>query len=304
MGFTEFLRAIGKDKLADFIEAWKIGENIPLSLHNILMQHLRECMVVGGMPEAVAAFAKTASYKECEEIKQDLLSTFRDDFSKYASANQQDIVRQVFSKAPSIIGEKVKYSNISPHKKAAEVAKAIDLLTYARVITKVTRSSANGLPLLAEENPKFFKLLFLDTGLVSTLHNLSYQALQNEDLMMINTGALAEQWVGQALLHSINPHQSPTLNYWAREKRSSSAEVDYVIDSGRYVIPVEVKAGKSGSLKSLHLFLQEKQSEIALRFNADRPSVLEDPLLISLPLYMAGSCRKSLSEYVLKITFD
>jgi hypothetical protein len=135
--------------------------------------------------------------------------------------------------------------------------------------------------------------------------NLSYQALQSEDLLQVNSGALAEQWVGQALLHSLDPHEQPYLHYWAREERSSSAEVDYVIAGQGKVIPVEVKAGKSGSLKSLHVFLKEKNSNFAVRFNADRPSLmnashqlsdgfLKEYQLLSLPLYMAGECRRLL----------
>lgn len=127
------------------------------------------------------------------------------------------------------------------------MARVLSQLELARVVTKVLRCSANGLPLSAEENDKFFKLLFLDTGLVSTLLNLSYQALQQDNLLQVNSGALVEQWVGQALLHSLAPHEKPFLHYWAREQRSSNAEVDYIIAGSGKVMPVEVKAGKSGS---------------------------------------------------------
>jgi predicted AAA+ superfamily ATPase len=305
MNFTEFLRAMGDAKLADFVSAWQVGEEIPEAVHHKLMLRLRQNMAVGGMPEAVAAFAEAGSYKLCEEVKQDLLGTFSDDFAKYAKQNDYDLIRQAFRKAPLILGRKVKYSEISPDKRSVDVARVLNQLTLARVISKVLRSAANGLPLSAEENDKFFKLLFLDTGLVSTLLNLSYQALQSEDLLQVNSGALAEQWVGQALLHSLDPHEQPYLHYWAREERSSSAEVDYVIAGQGKVIPVEVKAGKSGSLKSMHVFLKEKSSDFAVRFNADRPSLmnashqlsdglLKEYQLLSLPLYMAGECRRLL----------
>ncbi len=160
------------------------------------------------------------------------------------------------------------------------------------------RTSANGLPLAAEENTKFFEPLFLDVGLVSTMMNVSWQVLQ-QDLMLINQGALAEQWVGQELLNSLDTHQPPHLHYWAREARSSSAEVDYVI-AGDAPVPVEVKAGKTGSLKSLHLFVREKSAPVAIRLNADLPSIMQihdsqggvGCRLISLPLYMAGQVRR------------
>ncbi|MDP2752512.1 MAG: AAA family ATPase [Rhodocyclaceae bacterium] len=303
MNFTEFLAAVNKDKLAQFVKTWQIGVDIPSVLHSELMVWLRRYLAVGGMPEAVDAFAKTGNYKECEEIKQDLLATFSDDFSKYAKQHDQDLIRTIFKKIPAMVGQKIKYASISRDRKSADVARGIQQLCQARVMTKVIHSAANGLPLSAEENPSFFKGLFLDVGLVSSMLNLSYQALQSEDLMAINAGALAEQFVGQALLHSLDAHETPFLHYWAREQRSSSAEVDFVIAVDRYVIPIEVKSGKTGSLKSLHLFLKEKQSRMAVRFNADLPSVLHDislpageQYLVSLPLYMAGECRRVVSE--------
>lgn len=309
MNFTEFLMAVGKDKLAQFVRTWQVGVEIPPVLHNELMQWLRRHMAVGGMPEAVASFAQTGSYQACEEIKQDLLATFTDDFAKYAKSNDQGLIRTAFRKVPAMLGQKIKYVDIQRERKAADVARVIGQLCQARVITKVPHTAANGLPLSAEENPSFFKLLFLDTGLVSSVLNLSYQALQAEDLMLVNTGALAEQYVGQALLNSLAGHEHPHIHYWAREQRSSSAEVDFVIAGGRYAVPVEVKAGKSGSLKSLHLFLKEKPSPLAVRFNADLPSTLQGshPLgndqvksytLLSLPLYLAGECRRVVDAYL------
>jgi len=305
MCFTEFLRAIDEQALAEFIEAWQIGDDVPLPVHQKLMRLLRQCLVVGGMPEAVKLFADTADYRQTEHVKQDLLATFADDFAKYARHQDQELIRLAFRKAPVLIGRKVKYSEINKDIPASRVSQALNQLEMARVINKVFRSSANGLPLSAEENVKFFKLLFLDVGLVSTMLNVSWQALQ-EDIMLINQGALAEQWVGQELLSSLDGYMRPHLHYWAREARSSSAEVDFVIASNMSV-PIEVKAGKSGTLKSLHLFLKEKPSDTAVRLNADVPSVMDGQheiangghkayRLISLPLYMAGQVRRILSS--------
>jgi len=305
MNFTEFLRAVGEPSLAEYLETWQIGDDLPRPLHRKLTERLRQCMAVGGMPEVVKNFAETMDYRQCEQIKQDLLATFADDFAKYARHQDQELIRLVFRKVPALIGRKVKYSGISRDMPTPRVARAMNQLHMARVITRVVRTAANGLPLAVEENIKFFKLLFLDAGLVSTMLNITWQALQ-ENLMLINQGVLAEQWVGQELLSSLDGHLPPYLHYWAREARSSSAEVDYVIASGQPV-PVEVKAGKSGSLKSLHLFLKEKPSDFAVRLNMDVPSLMSDvhPLLdgnhkpyqlLSLPLYLAGQVRRILAS--------
>ncbi len=305
MSFVEFLQAMGEQGLAEFLTAWHVGDALPDALHRKLMGLLRQCMAVGGMPEAVQAFVDSNDFRTCEAIKQDLLATFADDFAKYARTQDQALIRQVFRMAPRFIGRKVKYSEITSAMPAARVGKTIQQLAMARVLHKVVRSSANGLPLAAEEKSKFFKLLFLDVGLVSTLFNIGWLGLQ-DDVMLVNQGAIAEQWVGQELLGALDHHQPPHLHYWAREARSSSAEVDFVIE-GVQPVPVEVKSGKSGALKSLHLFIREKGSPLAVRLNADRPSLLSDHYndangarkpyqLLSLPLYMAGQVRRLVSE--------
>ncbi len=308
MNFTEFLYAVGEKTLAEYLEQWHIGDEIIAPVHDKLMGLLRQNMAVGGMPEAVKTFRDSSDYRHCEVMKQDLMATFQDDFAKYARQQDQDLIRLSFRQAPSFIGRKVKYSEISRDIASPRVAKALEQLHMARVVHKVVRTSANGLPLAAEENTKFFKLLFLDVGLVSTMMHVSWQVLQ-QDLMLVNQGALAEQWVGQELLNSLDAHQPPHLHYWARESRSSSAEVDYVI-AGEHPVPIEVKAGKTGSLKSLHLFIQEKSTPLAIRLNADMPSLMlldqqkggvqktehECCRLLSLPLYMAGQIRRLIAS--------
>ena len=125
--------------------------------------------------------------------------------------------------------------------------------------------------------------------------------------MRVNAGAICEQLIGQHLLFSQPPYYEPELYYWLREKKNSAAEVDYVIAEGALIVPVEVKAGKSGTLKSLHLFLREKKRSFGVRFNSDRPSVLESQTalpgdaniayrLLSLPLYLVGQLRRLIHQ--------
>jgi predicted AAA+ superfamily ATPase len=297
MGFVEFLLATGQDKLAQFIEDFQVDDVLPDSIHHLLSEQFKIYSAIGGMPEAVLTFAKTRSYKKCEAVKQDLLATFQNDFSKYTRHQDIVLIRKVFSKAPTLIGQKIKYSNISSENRAAEVSRVITLLSNARVLQKVIRSSSNGVPLSAEANHKFYKLIFLDVGLVSSLLNLSAEALEADDLMRVNNGTIAEQWIGQALLLNQHSHQNPELHYWAREKKSSSAELDYVSAVGNQVVGVEVKAGKTGILKSLHLFMKEKNHAIAVRFNSEKPSWSKQDKLLSLPLYFAEAfSRLSLAK--------
>jgi len=296
MGFVEFLIADGKEKLAKFIECYNIADGIPEVIHKKLINELKIYLVVGGMPEAVKTYTQTKSFRKSEEVKQDLLATFQNDFAKYSKRHQYNLIRKIFAQISQNIGKKIKYSNLSRENKSADVANILDLFEAARVIKKVVRSSANGVPISAEANNKFFKIIFLDVGLISTQLNISAKILNVGDLLLVNNGEIAEQWIGQALLLSTDGNQLPELHYWAREKKSSSAEIDYLISSGDKIIPVEVKAGKSGTLKSLHLFMQEKQSNLAIRFNADKPSFYRKEKILSLPLYLAEKTKKIIED--------
>jgi hypothetical protein len=151
-------------------------------------------------------------------------------------------------------------------------------------------------------------VLFVDVGLVCRSSGLSILDLEEaEDSLLVNCGAVCEQFVGQHLVHSGEFYDEPETFCWMREKSQSSAEVDYVISFGQRIVPVEVKAGKTGTLKSLHVFLREKKRSFALRFNADPPSLLDATTsladgrnrrfrLLSLPLYMVGQAKRLCRE--------
>ncbi|NJL27362.1 MAG: DUF4143 domain-containing protein [Thermoanaerobaculia bacterium] len=131
----------------------------------------------------------------------------------------------------------------------------------------------------------------------------------DEDLMGVGRGALAEQLVGQHLLYSGPSWEPPQLYYWMREKQGSAAEVDYLLAQGAEILPVEVKAGKTGRLKSLHLFLREKHRRYAIRLGSGPPSLLDATTalpdgenvpfrLLSLPLYLVGEVRRLAAQLI------
>lgn len=294
MTFEEFLEAGGEAELKKFIGEFHLGETVPLPLHQRLIEQVRIYCVTGGMPEAIKIFLGN-SWEECETVKKNILSTYEDDFSKYRNRIPHSRLRKVFQKMPRLIGEKIKYVNIDPLERAKDLSLALDLLCMARVGHRVYHSSSNGVPLGAEINQKFFKLLFLDVGLISSVCGLNLLDFEKtKDLNFVNGGNLAEQFVGQHLLYDLPLYQTPELYYWAREKKNASAEIDYVVAAGSQVIPVEVKSGKTGSLRSLHLFLKEKGLSLGIRFHSEPPTVLRegDYVLISLPFYLVGQWRR------------
>ena len=199
----------------------------------------------------------------------------------------------VFRAIPSHVGEKVKYVNYSRDVKAAKIASVIDLFVKARIACPVVHSDANGILLGAEERSSSRKLLFLGVGLMNYANGLSWSQFSGmDDISLVNEGKIAEQFVGQHLFFRRGDFEEPRLNYWLREGVKGNAEVDYVIESGASVLPIEVKAGASGSLKALRQMVLSKNINRAVRIDAGRFSRQAVPLdvdgeyeLTTLPFY-------------------
>ncbi|MBN1684233.1 MAG: ATP-binding protein [Gammaproteobacteria bacterium] len=307
MSFEEFLLAKGQNQLHKFLSRYDLSEEIPEAIHERLWQFLREYLLVGGMPAAVDSWVKNQSLLQINEIHQNILATYRDDFSKYAKRIPVERLDEILRAIPLLIGKKFKYSFVNKDIRFEPLKKALNLLCKARICHKVWSCSANGIPLNAEIKENIFKVIFLDVGLVSAAMGLSFSDQSIVDtIKLVNEGGIAEQLVGQ-LLRVIQPYYvDPRLHYWVSEKKSSEAEIDYLIQKDTQIIPVEVKAGKTGTLRSLRTFIKQKGLKKAIRLNADYPNVTEvkvkDNLgdlieyqLISLPLYLTEQIYRFLS---------
>ena len=310
LSFEEFLGGMQQESLVAYLESFDFSKEIPEALHLKLLNYLKLYFLVGGMPEATARWLKTEDFTAVQKVHASILQTYEDDFSKYINRLSPDMLRTVLKKIPTIVGEKVRYTNIDSNATPSSLNKAIRALASARVITQIHHSSGNGIPLGAEINEKKFKALFLDIGLYSFALSLNLPELHMaKDLLLVNSGACAEQFVGQQLLSTHPSWMKPELYYWHREKKGSNSEIDYLTNHGPTVVPIEVKAGKTGSLRSLHTFMASKHGSIAVRFNADTPSQTSVDTeintvgkaqyqLLSLPLYMVGQLDRLLSLYM------
>jgi hypothetical protein len=305
--FREFLSSV-EPGLTKYLYEFNIRQTIPVTAHHKLIKRQREYLFVGGMPEAVNVFVEQNSLSEVTAVHRSIAGTYQDDFSKYARQKDLALMQKVFRHIPRIIGQKVKYSNISKEDKSKDVKAVIDLLTKARVCHQVFHSHCSGVPLMGDINENVYKLLFMDVGIAAWLTGLDWIALQALDgQSLINEGRLAEQFVGQ---HLLNPFEPPQLIYWLREVKSANAEVDYVTANGNIVVPVEVKAGKSGSLKSLQQFALNKKAALCVRFDLNLPDIIQvdhsaransgsTPVsfkLLSLPLYLVEELPRILNE--------
>lgn len=299
--FEEALQALGEIDLLTLLRGHRVGDSFPLSAHERLLDLQRIYLLVGGMPEAMQRYVETRDPSGTSGVHASITETYRDDFAKYAS--QSDLLRlhKVFDFVPTAVGEKLKYSRIDPHEQARDLRKAVDLLAKAQVITKAHHTDASGLPLRATINTRVLKPFFMDCGLMNAMcgiQGISLDELRSRSF--INEGKMAEQFIAQHLAFLGHPRTAPGLTYWLREGRSANAEVDFVTQLGQSIVPVEVKAGKSGTLRSLHQFVCEKGVPAAVRFDLNPPSLqhvshsvrrgkdtVEVELnLLSLPLYM------------------
>lgn len=298
MTFREFLLALDPN-LEKYISSFSLNKYIPDMAHKQLLKRQREYIFTGGMPEAVLAYKETQSISDVSEVHRSIVETYQDDFAKYAKHRELVLMQQVFRQIPRNVGKKVKYSNISREHRSKEVRTIIDLLTQARICHKVIHSHCSGLPLYADINENTYKLIFMDIGIVNHISGNDWITIQSFiDSDLVNEGALAEQFIGQHLI--LHKNESPRLCYWLREGKSANAEVDYVISQGNLILPIEVKAGKSGSLKSLQQFILQKNAGLAVRFDLNKPGIQNvrhlattregtqavEYRLLSLPLYL------------------
>jgi predicted AAA+ superfamily ATPase len=304
LSFEEFLLANDKKTLWDYLGNYNFSIEIPDAIHEQLMHLFKEYILVGGLPAAVVNWVTEHSLSKVNQIQHDLLATYRDDFSKYKGRIAIERLEEVLMATPRMLGQKFVFSRVNTSVQPNTIKQVLDLLEKARICHRVSGSSANGVPLAAEIKEKYFKEIFLDTGLCSVALGLSLHQINTaNEIILINNGSIAEQVAGQ-LLRTINPpYIEPNLYYWLREETGSNAEVDYVIQHGNKVIPIEVKAGSTGSLKSLHYFMNLKMLSSAIRINSNLPNktqvkvknhtgTLIDYLLISLPFYLIGQIHR------------
>ncbi len=313
MTFAEFLLACGEDRLLAFVRGAEFSKPVPDPIHNQLMDLVRIYAFVGGMPAAVAAWEETRSYASVAELHRDLLQTIRDDFNKYESVSLSRVntlrLAKVFSALPRLVGRKFMPSEVDRNEKSLNLKDAFKLLSLARVVTPVQRTMANGIPLGAEVDERYEKVCFLDIGLYTNMIGLDAAALAGaNDLTVVNRGQLAEQLVGQELRACRPFNQAPQLFTWVRETKNSNAEVDYVLQVSQNVVPVEVKAGATGRLRSLQMMVQEKELSLAVRVSSQpmQKSDLQTALpigpsrkfrLLSIPFYMISELPRLLASH-------
>lgn len=272
MTFDEYLEANGETILLDYKRNASPDKPLPESLHNKLTALVRSYFLVGGMPESVGKWVDTHDYLQCQEVLDDIISGYEDDFPKYKKKIDPVLLRLTMRSAAAQVTKKFSYSEVGGGYRTEDVKKALEMLLLAGICTQVVRTNANGLPLGSESDSSYRKILILDPGLLLRLLNMSSvdvskitsEILTEDTTSLVNKGPLAEMVAGLELLRYKTPNLRHELYYWVRLAKNSQAEIDYVEAKGG-VLPIEVKAGMKGGTKSLWIFMREKGLTSAVR---------------------------------------
>jgi predicted AAA+ superfamily ATPase len=286
--FFEFLSAISPIK-AERLSSFSI-ENPPSNAeHQELLKLVRRYLFIGGMPAAINAFLKEDYLQDSTRVHARILQAYENDFGKYAKVSQHKYLQSIFKKAPSYIAQVLKYARLDPEAKTKDLKLALDALCHTQLLQKIFYTNAAGLPLHAHIKEERFKLLYLDVGLLQTTTQIDASHFFEKDILQINTGVIAEQFVGQELLAYENPYTRSSLLFWENYPKGD-AEIDYILEKKGTIIPIEVKAGSTGSLKSLHYFMQQKNIPYGIRIS-DLP-LKKDKNILSIPFYLISELER------------
>ncbi len=292
MSFDEFLMATGNAGWITVKRSSSPENPVFDALHGKLVEAFRNYLMVGGMPESVSNWVETGDYLKCQQVLDDIMLAYEDDFSKYEEKADPMLLRQTLRSVALQIGGKFVYSNVPGDYRSEKIKGALELLKDAGLIRPAVHTAANGIPLGAEINDKFVKYIFLDSGLLLRLLGLENTGGQSEISRfvlvgsaadLVNKGHVTEMVAGLELLKYNTPTQRHDLYYWQNLSRGAQAEVDYLIVKDMKVVPLEVKAGTSGSMKSMYQFMNDKRIEYGIRTSLENFSKLDKVDII--PLY-------------------
>lgn len=279
LSFMEFLIATDKERFAELLDNMDFG--MITNFKQTYIDALKQYYFVGGMPEAVQSFADDKDFNEVRNIQKRILAAYEQDFSKHAPNEIVPKIRMLWNSIPSQLAKENKkfiYGLVREGARAKEYETAIMWLSDCGLIHKVSRVNAAGIPLKAYEDLKAFKLFVVDVGLLGCMTGLRQRTLLNgNDLFIEFKGALTEQFVCQQL----KTIEDLGVYYYTNDR--GSCEVDFIVDTGEEVIPVEVKAEVNLKAKSLKTYQEKFSPEVSVR--TSMADFKKEDWLINLPLY-------------------
>ena len=307
LSFDEFLLAEGKKTWVDCKRNADSDHPLFDTMHKGLVDEFRKYLIVGGMPACIVQWLSTNDYLACAAEQEDIHQTYYDDFVKYSERIDPQLLRNTLHSVVVQTGSKFVYSGVEGGYRTDDIKRALTMLCDAGLIKEVMHTAANGAPLGAEGNPKFKKYIFLDSGLLLRICDL-YLGGAKEQMNVImlgtaadlvNKGGLTEMVAGWELIKYSSPRVRHELYYWENLERGTTSEVDYILMNEGKVMPIEVKSGVSGKMKSLRLFMQKKNITNAIRASLENFGKLtvkdeandEERQISILPLYAISNLQ-------------
>ena len=298
--FSEFLQAMGEDEVLKLLN--KVP--IPEYAHSKVKALFKKYMIIGGMPEAVKVYAQTKDITDVNSVYEMLITSFLDDVEKYAQNGFIRVVRHIIKSAFAEAGNRIKFQGFcKSNYQSKDVSESFDLLGKAMLMRLVYPTSSVEMP-LKPNLKKSPKLMLLDSGI------FHYQAGIQNDLFIaespesVEYGKFVEHIVG-LMIYSGFSNPTAELNFWIREKKQSNAEVDYVYPFKGKIIPIEVKSGATGRLRSLHQFVDAAKHPFAVRFGDSTVSIEEAKTisgkkyhLLNMPWYLAEELESYLEWFL------
>lgn len=300
LGFDEFLMAHGQQVLLERWSAWRPAVEVPEVQHRKTLEWFDRYQMNGGMPAVVAAELNGADAATCRQIQGDLMQAYRDDFAKYAGRMNPRILNATLLASVHEMGKKFVYSHVDPGIRHTQAKHALELLAMSRLCSLIPHTQANGLPLAAQTNERIHKVALLDVGLAHGLWQTpaARNHPQWSSISQMIRGNLVEQVAAQQLRLAVGSFgREGQLFHWRREG-GRAGEIDFLVEVNGQILPIEIKSGSSGSMKSLHQFMFDKNLPLALRFDRNPPGIQAmsvkttqgdavNYILLNLPHYLA-----------------
>ncbi len=302
LNFQEFLRANGQIKLLERLDKVPVTK----AEQKIAMDWFHKYAIIGGMPEVVKNYVQTEQISSLTNIYESIWATYKDDVEKYASNKTEErIIKHIMNVAPYYLDQRITFQNFGKSNyKSREVGESFRNLDEAKVIQLIYPTTDITLPIVPDI-AKSPRMQFLDTGIVNYSLGIQVELMGMDDLSNSYKGSLIPHLITQEII-SLNTFSYKKPNFWVREKKQSSAEVDLVYPFKDMLIPIEIKSGKTGNLKSLHQFVDQSVHKYAVRIYGGKFTIEEsrtpsgtDFLLMNLPYYL-GTYIEGYLEYFIE----
>jgi predicted AAA+ superfamily ATPase len=285
--YSEFLQGMDLVELNNYLLNIKKIEPLPVSIHDLLIENLKLYYITGGMPEVVTEYIKTKDFKIVREVQQEILSSYENDFSKYAKPDVTIRIRQAWGTIPMILSKenkKFQYAEITKGARTREYETSIDWLIHSGLVYRVNCIEKVALPLAGYSKKEIFKLYFFDVGLLGAQLGINPKIILNDHILFTEfKGAQAENFV----LQEMRAQEIDDVYYW---RNAQTAEVDFIISIDANIIPIEVKAGVDRNTRSLREY--QKATHAKNLYRLTLRNLKQDDDLCNIPIYLAGEIQR------------